>query len=150
MIDVNEDVIVACADLAGRAGARGFEIGYLRDDVPTEDAGWYAVATYRGARLMTDEHRSPSAAALALAERILAGATCRCGEPVTLSDGGAGCRWRLTGRRWEPGCDAAPIPVPGDDRGDIAAITAAAAAAREERRQSRRQPRRSSRRERRR
>jgi hypothetical protein len=111
------DVVVACADLAGRAGARDFEIGYLRDDVPTDQAGWYAQVTYRGARLMADEHRSPTAAALALAERILSGAQCRCGRQVALADDQPGCRWQLVGKRWEPGCDgprAADGVAPGD------------------------------------
>jgi hypothetical protein len=34
--------------MAGRAGAREFEIGYLHDDVPLEDAGWYAHVQYQG------------------------------------------------------------------------------------------------------
>lgn len=123
---MNGDVVVACADLVRRAGARDFEIGYLHDDVPVEEAGWYAVASYQGARLMVDEHRSPTAAALALAERILSGATCRCRRPVVLDDDRAGCRWRLVGRRWEPGCDAPPLQVQGK-RGDHAAIAAALA-----------------------
>jgi hypothetical protein len=116
--DLNEDVILACADLAGRAGALDFEIGYVHEGVPVEDAGWYAQVSYRGARIMTDEHRSPSLAAAALAERLLAGAACRCGQPVTLSDTREGCRWRLAGRRWEPGCDAPPIRIPAAGRGD--------------------------------
>jgi hypothetical protein len=118
------DAVIACADLVGRAGARGFEIGYLHDDVPVEDAAWYAMATYQGTRLMADEHRSPTAAAMALAERILGGAACRCGQPVALSDDAAGCRWQLMGQKWQPGCDVAPISVPGS-RGDYAAITRA-------------------------
>lgn len=119
------DIVVACADLVGRAGARGFEIGYLRDDVPPDEAGWYAVAEYRGAKIMTDEHRSPTIAAMALSERLLAGAACRCGEPVTLDDGQRGCRWRLMGKRWEPGCDAPPVRVEGSKRGDYGAIAQA-------------------------
>jgi hypothetical protein len=119
--DLNEDMIVACADLAGRAGARGFEIGYTREDVLPEEAGWYARASYRGAHLDSGEHTSPSAAALTLAERLLSGAMCRCRRPVTLSDRESGCRWRLVGRRWEPGCDAPPIRVRGE-RGDRAAM----------------------------
>jgi hypothetical protein len=103
------DAVIACADLIGRTGATGFELGYLHDGVPVEEAGWYAHANYRGTRIMTDEHRSPSAAALALAERLLAGGMCRCGQPVTLDDDRPGCRWQLMGKRWEPGCDAEPI-----------------------------------------
>lgn len=123
---VNDDIVVACADLVGRAGASGFEIGYLHDDVPVEEAGWYAFATYQGARVMVDDHRSPTAAALALAERLLRGAACRCRKPVTLSDSQPGCRWRLAGARWEPGCDAPSVHVQGK-RGDHAAMRRALA-----------------------
>jgi hypothetical protein len=121
MTDMYGDAVVACADLVGRAGAKDFEIGYLRDDVPPEDAGWYAIATYQGARLMADEHRSPTGAAMALAERILSGATCRCRKPVALADGKQGCRWRLVGQRWEPSCDVPSVRVKGE-RGDYDAM----------------------------
>lgn len=119
---INDDVILACADLVGRAGASEFEIGHLHDDVPVEEAGWYAHAQYQGARIIVDDHRSPTGAALALAERLLSGATCRCGEPVTLSDRQPGCRWRLSGQRWEPGCDAPSVRV---RRGDYVAMVKA-------------------------
>lgn len=123
---MNDDVVIACADLVGRAGASEFEIGYLHDDVPAEEAGWYAHAQYRGARITVEDHRSPTGAALALAERLLSGATCRCRQPVTLSDGQPGCRWRLVGQRWEPGCDAPPVRVNGQS-GDYAAMQRAMA-----------------------
>lgn len=122
--DLNQDAIDACAALVGRAGASSFEIGYLDDD--PADPRWYAVAKYQGARIQTDEHRTPSGAAMALSERLLRGATCRCGRPVTLSDGRPGCRWRLVGARWEPGCDVDPITVSGP-RGDYQAIQRAMA-----------------------
>lgn len=125
---MNEDAVLACADLVGHAGASEFEIGYLHDDVPVEEAGWYAVAKYRGARITAEDHRSPTTAAMALAERLLAGATCRCLRLVSLSDGVDGCRWRLAGQRWEPGCDAPPLNVKGG-RGDHAAIERALAEA---------------------
>jgi hypothetical protein len=118
---INEDVVRALVDLVGRTGATNLELGYLHDDVPVEQAGWWAYAQYRGARITTADHRSPTGAALALAERLLAGATCRCTRPVTLSDDGAGCRWRLVGDRWEPGCDEPPLKVKGA-RGDPAAM----------------------------
>lgn len=114
---LNTDVVEACVDLIGRAGASAFEMGYVHDDVPVEEAGWYAHAKYRGARLQVQDHRSPSAAALALAERILTGGRCRCGQPVALSDAAPGCRWRLLGKRWEPSCDASPLHVDAK-RGD--------------------------------
>jgi hypothetical protein len=134
---LNDDMVVACADLAGRAGASEFQIGFVHDDVPSEDAGWYAHAQYRGARLTAKDHRSPTGAALALSERILSGATCRCGQRVTLSDGAAGCRWQLLGRRWEPGCDAPTITVPGGVPGDYTAMQAAFSSNRAERRAAR-------------
>jgi hypothetical protein len=123
---MNDDVVFACADLVGRAGASEFQIGYLHDDVPAEEAGWYAHAQYRGARITAEDHRSPTGAALALAERLLRGATCRCRRPVTLSDGQDGCRWQLIGKRWEPGCDVAPVRVDGPT-GDLGAMQRAMA-----------------------
>lgn len=122
--EIYADAVIACADLVGRAGAKDFEIGYVHEGVPVEDAGWYAVATYQGARVMVDEHRSPTGAAMALAERLLSSATCRCRRPVVLADDRVGCRWRLMGQRWEPGCDVPPVRVEGH-RGDHAAMVAA-------------------------
>lgn len=121
-----EDIVIACMDLAGRSGASGFNIGYLNEDAPAEEAGWYAEVMFKGARIVVGDQRSPTAAALALAERLLRGATCRCRRPVTLSDGQEGCRWRLAGKRWEPGCDVAPVRVSGE-RGDYAAMQTALA-----------------------
>ena len=118
---MHSDVIVACADLVGRAGASGFEIGYVHDGVPIEEAGWYAHASYQGARLQVQDHRSPSGAALALAEAILSPGICRCGKPVALADDVDGCRWRLLGKRWEPGCDVPPVRVDAQ-RGDLDAM----------------------------
>jgi hypothetical protein len=120
------DVVIACADLAGRCGASNFEIGYLHDDVPVEQAGWYAQVSFRGARIAVHERRSPTDAAMALAERLLRGAACRCRRPVALSDDTDGCRWQLVGKRWEPGCDAEPLHVRGE-RGDYAAMQRALA-----------------------
>jgi hypothetical protein len=120
------DAFIACAELVGRAGAESFEFGYVNEEATTvEEAGWWASAAYRGAKLFVGDHRSPTGAAMALAERILRGATCRCGELVALSDEVRGCRWQLMGKHWQPGCDAPAIPVKGD-RGDMAAIEAAA------------------------
>jgi hypothetical protein len=128
---LDEDAVVAAADLAGRAGATSFEIGYLHDGVPAEEAGWYAHAQYRGTRV-TEDGRGPVEAAEALARRLLTGAKCKCGRLVALSGRGAvvhggqrmadgssftpeqasaagQCRWTRMGRRWEPGCDAPPL-----------------------------------------
>lgn len=119
---MNGDVIVACADLIDRCGATEFEIGFLHDDVPAAEAGWYAHAKFKGGRLTVEDHASPSAAALALGERLLAGGRCRCGQPVTLDEDRPGCRWRLMGKRWEPGCDAPSIDLPTETRGDLGAM----------------------------
>lgn len=110
-IDLNDDVLIACVDLAGRSGAEAIEVGFTEDIPPR----WYATATYRGARIMVQDLPTPTTAALALAERLLRGALCRCRRRVALSDSRAfagtleGCRWRLVGNRWEPGCDAPPF-----------------------------------------
>ncbi|QDY06143.1 hypothetical protein FJK98_02335 [Micromonospora sp. HM134] len=64
---MNDDILIACVDLAGRAGATDIEIGHTGDDdTPAHQVRWYAVATYRGARLIADDHQSPTAAAMAL------------------------------------------------------------------------------------
>lgn len=119
---LNADTVTACADLVGRSGASQLELGYLHEDVPIEAAGWYATAHWRGTRISVSERRSPSEAALALAEKLLIGAICRCGKVITLSDRySSHCRWQLTGARWEPGCDTPPIHVDAPP-GDLAAV----------------------------
>lgn len=124
---MDDDAIVACADLVGRTGATAFQIGYLHDDVPVEQAGWFAHAQFRGARISVEDHRGPVEAAEALCRRLLTGAKCRCGRLVALSDEGAiafdghladgsrwtteqaaaagQCRWRRMGPRWVRGCE---------------------------------------------
>jgi hypothetical protein len=127
---LNADVVIAAAHLLGRAGAKDFELGHDGDpDTPGETVTWWVVATWQGMRVMTDKHPTPSGAALDIAERVLAGATCKCGRPVTLSDAApGGCRWRMEGPRWVSGCTAPPVRITGK-RGDTAAIQAAAQAA---------------------
>jgi hypothetical protein len=124
----DEDAVKACADLVGRTGAKSFECGYLHDDVPVAEAGWYATAVYRGAKLTAEDKASAAEACDALADRLLSGAQCQhCKGLVALSDGGAfafrratlatgqrwdaedaakapQCRWTRTGARWERGC----------------------------------------------
>jgi hypothetical protein len=123
---MNDDVVAACANLTDRCGASGFEIGYLHDDVPVEQAGWHASAEFKGARIMVEDQQSPTMAAFALAARLLTGAQCKCGRPVTMTDDRPGCRWRLMGPRWEPGCSAPAVRVSGE-RGDLGAMHAALA-----------------------
>jgi hypothetical protein len=128
---MDEDAAVAACDLVGRTGARKLQVGYLHEDVPAEDAGWYAHAQYRGARVTEEDHRGPVEAVEALARRLLTGAKCRCGRLAALTDDGAiaypgavladgtvwdeaailaagQCRWTRMGRKWQPSC---PEPV---------------------------------------
>lgn len=101
-----QDAMVASLDLIRRMGAKTTEFGYLDDDVPVEEARWWAYAQFRGARVQVDDEKGPVEALEALARRLLKGARCRrCGEPVTLVDGVQGCRWRRVGQKWEPGCN---------------------------------------------
>lgn len=117
------DEVMACADLVNRAGGVEFELGYLHDDVPMSEAGWYAHAKFRGTRITAEDHPSPSSAALVLAERVLSGAQCKCGRTVALRPGSKrGCQWQLVGPRWEPGCNAESIHMPAGTRGDLAKL----------------------------
>jgi hypothetical protein len=132
-----DDLVVAAADLVGRAGARNFTIGWT---CPHEEAGedhncpevtWYAEAGYRNDTIREDGAPSPGAAAEWLARRLLTGARCRCGRVVAMSDQGATvfddvlmadgsrwtaaaaakagqCRWVRRGPRWMPGCPGTP------------------------------------------
>lgn len=125
---LREDAVLAAVDLVGRTGATGIEIGYLHDDVPTEQAAWYASVRYRGTRITYENQRSPVDAAEGLARRILAGAKCvHCGRLVTLDQAGAYahdavlldgtswsatqqvaagvCYWHRDGRVWRRGCE---------------------------------------------
>lgn len=129
-MNLDEDALIAAADLVGRTGAKGFEIGYLHEDVPAEQAAWYAHAQYRGARITESDHKGPIEAAEALARRLLGGGKCtKCGGLVALSDSGAmiypsatltdgtkwtaedakaasQCRWTRIGRKWVAGCQS--------------------------------------------
>jgi hypothetical protein len=121
------DAVKACADLVGRTGATSFACGYVHENVPAEQAGWYAVAIFEGAKIIVDEMTSPAGACDALASRLLSGAQCQhCKKLVTMNPAGtmardvilstgekwtaaeqakAGlCHWTRTGARWERGC----------------------------------------------
>jgi hypothetical protein len=121
---LDQDAVIACADLVGRTGARGFQCGYLTE----EGAGdWYAYAAYRGARVTVEGYPGPSEACDGLARRLLEGGRCACGKLVALSDSGAvafasaamadgsewtagqaaaagQCRWTRMGKRWVSAC----------------------------------------------
>jgi|SRR5579859_7913001 len=123
----DEDALIAAANLVGRTGATSFQLGWLHDDVPVDQMGWYAQAQYKGARIMVENQPGPAEAASELAQKLLTGARCRCGRLVALSGSGAfaygaptmtdgtqwtlaeaiaagQCLWTRTGQRWEPSC----------------------------------------------
>ncbi len=124
---LDEDAVIACADLVGRTGATEFQIGYLSDTAPHQ---WYAHARYKGARISADDQPGPVEAADALSRRLLTGAQCQhCKGLVTLSNDGApaysrahlvdgtpwnaeesggasSCRWRRMGPKWTMGCES--------------------------------------------
>lgn len=104
-MDLDQDEVDAAADLVGRTGAKSLEVGYLWDDVPAEEAGWYAQVQYQGARIVVEDKTGPVEALMALARRLLDGAMCaHCEKEVSLRDG-VGCRWRREGNKWKRGCE---------------------------------------------
>jgi hypothetical protein len=136
---MDDDAVTAALDLVGRAGARELNFGYLHEDVPIDEAGWWATASYQGTKITVENHAGPVEALEGLARRLLTGAKCvTCGGLIALSDSGAigypgtimadgtrwskedleqarHCRWRRNGPRWEPGCPTSYPPEPGDE-----------------------------------
>jgi hypothetical protein len=127
-MNLDEDAMVAAADLVGRTGARGLQVGYLHENAPADQADWYAYVQYQGARIMVEHQVGPVEALDALANRLLTGARCQhCRGLVALSPFGAlafdsmmadgstwtaaeaakttQCLWRRVGRRWIRGCE---------------------------------------------
>jgi hypothetical protein len=122
-----EDAVKACADLVGRTGAKSFECGYLHENVPVAEAGWYATAVFKGAKITAEDKASPAEACHELAVRLLSGGQCQhCKKLITLNPFGAMtrdvtltdgrrwtadeqaqaglCHWRREGARWVRGC----------------------------------------------
>lgn len=121
-----QDRLIAAVDLIGRAGARGYACGYLHDDAPIEEAGWWAHAQYAGRRVVVEDQRDPIEATEKLALKLLNGGRCACGKVAssdpagimahdqTMADGTkwtkkrqaqAGvCTWRRVGQKWLQGC----------------------------------------------
>lgn len=119
-MQIDEDEVMAAIDLGFRCGATDFEMGFTEDD---DRNSWWAHVQFRGARVSVERQSGPVAAASALAQRLLDGASCRCTLLVSLSGKGSDshCRWRRVGAKWEPGCDAPPLDVKGQ-RGDLGAM----------------------------
>lgn len=105
--DWDQDALNAALDLIERTGAKQVEIGYTREDVPVDQAGWYAHAQYHGARVTVENYAGPIDAAEALARRLLDGAVCVfCTRKIALSDfPGRRCRYTRSADRWVRGCE---------------------------------------------
>lgn len=143
----DENALLATADLLPRCGAVDFDFGCLHEDVPVEDAGWWAYAEFPGGeRIRVENQRGPIEAFKALAARILDGGMCAtCKRLVTTSDEGirvratinildgskmsqedaaahvrrnGACHWRRDGKRWYSGCDPHLRPKPIPPEGD--------------------------------
>jgi len=54
---IDEDRLTAAVDAVARTGATQFELGYLEDDVPVEEARWWASARYQGVRIQVRRRR---------------------------------------------------------------------------------------------
>lgn len=102
----DQDAFNAAMHLVERTGAKGIEFGYTKDDVPIEEADWYAYAQYQGARITVEHLTGPVEAVEALARRLLDGALCTfCGKEIALADfPGRRCRYRRQGDVWVRGC----------------------------------------------
>jgi hypothetical protein len=123
-LDEDDAVIVqACADLADRTGSISWHMGYTDppEETPDAPAKWYCHVTFQGARIGVSDMDGPVAAAMALAVRLLRGASCRCGKTVTLlgRNDQQRCLWRILNGRWESSCNEEPIHLPVSARGDM-------------------------------
>lgn len=106
--DIDEDAFFAGLNLIGRTGAKQTEFGYLYDNVPVEQAAWWAKAQYQGVRVTVENRAGPVEAVEALARKLLNGGMCtHCRRTVTLAtvaDAKAFCRWTRIGKDWVRGC----------------------------------------------
>lgn len=86
-VPFDEDAVVAAAELVARAGGRSFEFGFDDENVSMGEPNWWAQATFRGAKIVTERlYPYPHEACEAVARRILDGANCtHCGCTVTLA-----------------------------------------------------------------
>lgn len=121
----DEDRMVAAVECIGRGGATELEFGFLEDDVPMDQARWWARARWRGHQVSSDEHRAPWLAMEALMVEVIDRGQCgACGRTVALAStapapgarGGTVCRWYREGRHWLRGCDRSWEPIARPNR----------------------------------
>jgi hypothetical protein len=106
MPDHDTDALFAAVELVGRTGAKGLEVGYLHEDVPVDQAAWYATAQYQGAKVFVENHTGPVEAVEDLAAQLMEGGLCtNCNRQVSLTKHAfLYCRYVRQGRSWIPGC----------------------------------------------
>jgi len=106
--EFDQDAVNAGLDLFHRCGAKEVQFGYLHENVPIEQADWYAWAQFHsGDRIMVNGKPGPVEAIETLARRLINGSKCtHCLQTMTLS--GAPhegvCRWTRQGDKWQRGC----------------------------------------------
>ena len=126
-LSVLGDAAVACAELASQGAAIEFQIARFNDEGPPR---WFAHVAWKGYRVSTDNHPTPTVAADALAAKVLETARCRCGRRATaiagMGDGRNWCTWTRIQARWLPGCDAPPLLIDRSQAGDLEAVRRAA------------------------
>lgn len=97
----------AAVDLVGRTGADNVEFGFLNDNVPTEEADWWAAAHYKpkGAKVVVEDYPGPVQAMEALARQLIDGGRCTiCDRPISLDPDSTSCTWTRMGNKWVPQC----------------------------------------------
>jgi hypothetical protein len=122
--NLDDDAIAAGVALLGRSGAREFEVGYLHDNVPVTEAGWWARVRYPKGRkavrshdgrmgsltgtvtILAEDKPGPLEAIEDLIGQVLAGGQCTYCHRRVIIDGyrRKWCRWRRVARNWVPGC----------------------------------------------
>lgn len=142
----DNEVIAASVNLFTRCGAQEFDYGHMLENVPSEDADWYAYVGFRGSRITVEHQRGPVQALDALAARVLDGGMCttctricttrpdgvmvrdtvhvHTGAKVSQEEAAANverngaCHWVRDGDHWYSGCDPHVRPKPRPPEGD--------------------------------
>jgi hypothetical protein len=129
------DLVVAASDLVSRAGGSSFEVSWdcphvgmgepVHEDHACADVVFTAKAMWNGYVIARSSARMGQACQM-LAEVLIEGGRCRCGLLCTTDVSSPDRRtWVLSGQKWAPGCDVAPVKMPPDARGSLPRLTVA-------------------------
>lgn len=106
--EFDEDATNAALDLFKRCGAKEVQFGYLHEDVPIEQADWYAWVRFHNGEMVTVSGKpGPVEALETLARRLINGSKCtHCLQTMSLSGTARDgiCRWTRLGDVWQRGC----------------------------------------------